>query len=69
MHAGHRLGDRDRLESCEEVLDERPPPGPARAACSVDAVQQLADRDHADRALFVADERLDRGTLALVSDE
>lgn len=51
------------------MLDESAPPRPPGDSGAVDALQQLADGDDADRALLVADESLDRRTLALVRDE
>lgn len=69
VNACDGLGDRHGLELREEMLDESAPSRPPSASRAVDALQQLADRDDADRALLVADDSLDRRTLALVDDE
>ena len=44
-----RLGDLDDVELFEDLVDARPPANAARTRRAEDAVQQLADRDHADR--------------------
>src|SRR6185312_15334819 len=54
----HSLGDRDRAQACEKMLDERLPTSADGAPSAEHAVQQLADGDHADRALGVAEKRL-----------
>jgi hypothetical protein len=59
VHARDRLGDRHWLESCENVLDERSPSISTGARGPVHTVQELADGDHADRALLRADESLE----------
>lgn len=63
VNARNGLGDRDWLEAGEQMLDECAPPRSLRTSRPMDAVQQLADRDHADGALFVSYERFecDRG--------
>lgn len=61
VRAGDRLCDRHRLELCEHVLDEGAPAIAAGSRRPVDAVEQLAHGDDADRPLFVADERLELG--------
>jgi hypothetical protein len=59
MDAGHPIGDGDRWQAREQVLDERAATSPSRAAGAVDAVQQLAHRDDADRAILDTEEPLD----------
>jgi hypothetical protein len=54
MHSRDRLGDRQSLEACEEMLDEGAPVSSPPAGRTVHAVEQLADRDNADGALLVA---------------
>jgi len=61
MNARDGLGDRNWLEPGEQMLDECAPPRSLRTSRPMDAVQQLADRDHADGALFVAYERFECG--------
>jgi hypothetical protein len=59
MHPGNGLGDRDWLQSRQQVLDECASlraPSPGRPQ---DTMQQLADRDHADRPIFVPQVLLD----------
>jgi hypothetical protein len=51
------------------VLDESKPSRAPSPFFPVDAVQEFADGNHADRALFVADERLDGWAFLLVEDE
>lgn len=64
MNPSDRLRDRDGLEAAEDVLDECLPARATGAGRSMDAVKQLADRDHADSALLIADERFqDRSVL------
>jgi hypothetical protein len=53
------LGDRERLQPGQKMLDKRAAAGAARSIRSMDAVQQLADRYDADRALLLAEELLD----------
>jgi hypothetical protein len=63
MYARDWLGNRQRLETCEHMLDER---APVRLPCTgrpVDAMEQLADGDDADRTRLVADELLERRRL------
>src|SRR4051812_17655915 len=48
MHTGDRLGDRDRLQAGEQMLDERTAPRTARPRRTMYAVQQLADGHDAD---------------------
>ena len=59
VHPRDRLGDRDRLQPCEQVLDERAAARAASPGRAVHAVQQLAYRDDADRALLVAEQAID----------
>jgi hypothetical protein len=63
MHASDWLGNRQRLETCEHMLDERAPVRLPYAGRPVDAVEQLADRDDADRTRLVADKLLEHGRL------
>jgi hypothetical protein len=51
------------------MLDERPPPCASRPSGAVDTVEEFADSDDADCAIFVADEFLDGGTFLLVEHE
>jgi hypothetical protein len=69
VHSRHGSGDRDRLGAGEKLLDDSPSMGAARSCRSVDAVQQLADCDDADRPILVTDEVLDRPSSPLVLDE
>lgn len=59
VNARDGLRDGDRLEAGEDAFDERPSPRPDRSLGAIDSVQQLADGDHADRAVFVAQQLLD----------
>ena len=59
VDARDRLGDGNRLEPGEQMLDERVPARSRTATGAMNAVQELAHRDHADRALFGADERVE----------
>ena len=65
MDAGDRLGDRQRLKAGEHVFDESSPACPARTCGTVDAVEQLADCDNADRTLLTTDKGFERGGLLL----
>jgi len=69
MNSSNRLGDRDRFEAGEHMLDERMSPRPLGSRRAVDAVQQLADRDDADRPLLVRLEGVERARAPLLSDE
>jgi hypothetical protein len=69
MHARHCLGNGDRRQLREHVLNERVPPSPARADSPMDAVEQFADRDDADRSLFVSEQRLELLTGTFPLDE
>jgi hypothetical protein len=60
MDAGHGLGDRQRLHPRDHMLDESLAPRSPGAGCSVCTVEQLADGDDANRAIFVADKCLER---------
>lgn len=55
------FGDRDRFESGQQMLDECTPSCPLRSRRPMYAVEQLADRDHADGALLVPNEQLECG--------
>lgn len=59
VDACNRLRDGDRVERSENVLNEPSPPGPTRAGGSMNAVEQLADGDHADGPLLVAQKLLE----------
>ncbi len=61
VNARDGLGDGDWLETGEHVLDECASPRSLCTSGAMDAVQQLADRDHADGAFFIAYERLECG--------
>jgi hypothetical protein len=61
MYARDGFGDRKCLERREDMLDEGAPTGTARTGCPVDAVEQLADRDDADRSVLVSDEGFECG--------
>ncbi len=65
------LGDLDRSHAGEQMLDEGASASSLRAARSVHPLQELADRDDADRPVFVTDCRLDLGIgdTALEVDE
>jgi hypothetical protein len=64
MYARHGLGDGDGLQSSQQMLDEGPPPVPARTRGAERSVEQLADGDHADRALLRPGQSLEvRGSL------
>lgn len=54
VDACHRLRDRKGVETGKEVFDECTPLGSPRSGRSMDAVQQLAHRDHTDRTFLVA---------------
>jgi hypothetical protein len=69
MHTSDRGRDGDRLGSSDELLDERSSASTTCAAGAKDAVQELADRDDADRPVLVADQFLDRPSGPLVLDE
>ncbi|HZQ64777.1 MAG TPA: hypothetical protein VFA66_06090 [Gaiellaceae bacterium] len=71
VHARDRFGDRNRLETREHMLDERAPSIPTRARRTMHPVQQLADRDHADRSFLRADKCLEcrAGLVALPLDQ
>jgi hypothetical protein len=58
MHTSDRGRDGDRLGSSDELLDERSSASTTCAAGAKDAVQELADRDDADRPVLVADQFL-----------
>jgi len=60
MDAGDSLGNRQRLHTCDHMLDESLTPRSPCARCSTCTVQQLADGDDADRAILVADKGLER---------
>jgi hypothetical protein len=59
MNAGDCLCDRQWFESGQHVLDERAASISAGACRAVNAVKELAHRDDADCALFLADECLE----------
>jgi len=59
VDASDRLGDRERLDAREHVLDERAAPGSTRPGRTMHAVEQLADRDDADRPCLFSDQRLE----------
>jgi hypothetical protein len=64
MDTRDRLRDRNRLQACKKVLDEGFPSGPAGARRTMHAVEELADRDDADRARLVSGHRFEgRGIL------
>lgn len=58
VDTGDLLRDRQRLESCEHVFDKRSPARSARG--TVSTVEQLTDRNDADRPLLMTDEGLKR---------
>jgi len=57
-------GDRDGLQTVEEVLDERASTYPDGALRAKGAVEQLAHGDDADGARLVAQQRIDVVDLA-----
>jgi hypothetical protein len=59
MDSSDRLCDRDGPETREDVFDESSPASTSGAGGSMHAMKQLADRDHADSALFVAGQRFE----------
>jgi hypothetical protein len=61
----HGLGNRDRLKTGEEVLDERLPPRARRTVRANDPVKELAHCDHTDRALLLAEKVLN-GVISLL---
>jgi hypothetical protein len=61
MDPGNRLRDRERFECMEQSFDEGTSPDPSRACRAMNAVQQLADGDHADRILLVVGESIEGG--------
>lgn len=69
MDPSGRLGDRDRLEVAQHVLDERSPPRPTSTASTVDAVERLAHGSNADRALLTTEHVVDPLGAALVIDQ
>jgi hypothetical protein len=69
VHTSDRARDGDRLGSSDELLDERSSASTTYAAGAKDAVQELADRDDADRPVLLADQLLDRPSGPLVLDE
>ena len=69
MHTSNGFSDRNRLEARQEMLDEGTAACPARSLGAMDAVQEFADGDDADRTIFVADELFDRRPFLLVEHE
>lgn len=69
MHASDRSRYRDRFGTRDQLLDECSPASATRSPRAEDAVQQLADRDDADRPFLVSDEALERPSRPLVLDE
>ena len=59
MDTRNRLGDRDRIERGQDVLDEGAPAISASTRRAMHPMKELADRDNADRALFVPDKRFE----------
>jgi hypothetical protein len=69
VDACNRLGDRDRLDPGEQMLDEGPPPRPPSTGRAKDAVQELAYGHHADRAVLVADKAVEPVPASFALDE
>ncbi|HWD76053.1 MAG TPA: hypothetical protein VG371_13000 [Solirubrobacteraceae bacterium] len=59
VDAGDGLGDRDGTKAGEEMLDECAAARTTAAGRTMNAVEQLADRDHADRPVFLTEQGLD----------
>jgi hypothetical protein len=59
MHTCYRLGDRDRFEARDDVLDKRSASGTHACMRAKYTVQQLADRDDADGAFFLPEHTLE----------
>jgi hypothetical protein len=61
VDASDRIGDRDGAPAGEEMLNKRASAGAAGSRGAMDAMEEFADRDHADRAVLLAEHALDRG--------
>jgi hypothetical protein len=59
MNTRDGLRDWDCLQLGEQVLHERAATRALRALGAMDAVEELADRDDADRSVFTTDRLLD----------
>jgi hypothetical protein len=64
-----RPSDRQWVERGDHMLDEGAPPRPPVAAGPMYAVEELADRDHADGPLLVADQLISPIDLATLASD
>lgn len=68
VDSGNRLCDRHRAEHCEQMLDEGSTPRSNRTACAMNAVQELAYCDDADRGVLLDRNRFRGAAFAVDQD-
>lgn len=60
VNTSHLFGDRDGLQPGKEMLDKGAAASASSPGRAMNSVQQLADSDHADRSLLLANQPIDR---------